>query len=421
MTRIGRLSTAHREHSMQSRPQDCTILLVDDEEANLDLLEAILRDGGYSALLRTSRSQEVLTLFRTARPDLVLLDLHMPPPDGFEVLAQLRDATPADAYLPVLVLTADAAAAARERALSGGARDFLTKPFDIVEVLLRVKNLLEARLLHRLQLEARERAEALAAENGRLFAEARDATQARERLLSVVAHDLRNPLSVVAMHAEMLQELGAARRNPYQREALRAMREATERMQLLVDDLLDLARLENGTFSLRPQATAADELMGRAERSLRPVAEAQGIVLEVGCEGGVGIDGDADRLLQVLTNLVANALKFSPPGGRVRVLARRIEGMLRVSVADEGSGIPPEHLPHLFTAFWQAQNAQRAGVGLGLWIARAIVEAHGGRIWVESVVQVGSTFHFEVPISGVIGWIAETEVDAPIARPAGAH
>src|SRR5688572_14696728 len=148
-----------------------TILMVDDEEANLDLLEGFLYQAGYTSLVRTTDPRRVLELMDAHQPDLVLLDLHMPYRDGHAVLAELREHVPADDYVPVLVLTADITSQARERALSGGARDFLTKPFDVVEVLLRVRNLLEARELYQRQRRAREEAEA-AGRRAALLAEA---------------------------------------------------------------------------------------------------------------------------------------------------------------------------------------------------------------------------------------------------------
>ncbi|MEX2572538.1 MAG: hybrid sensor histidine kinase/response regulator [Gemmatimonadota bacterium] len=405
---------------MVTRPQDCTIVLIDDEEANLDLLEAILREDGYVSLARTSRPQEAERIIRRESPDLILLDLHMPPPDGFAILESLRASTPGDEYLPVLVLTADAAPAARERALSGGARDFLTKPFDVTEVLLRVRNLLEARLLHRLQREARSRAEALAAENARLFAEAQQATRARERLLSVVAHDLRNPLSIVAMHAEMLEELRPPETTGYLREALESISAATGRMQLLIEDLLDVSRLEHGTFKLALAETTATELLAEADRALRPLAEANGIAIEFRTLGQADpLQADGARLLQALSNLVSNAVKFTPPGGRVRVSAATDSSGLKMAVTDSGPGIPPDQIPHVFTAFWQSGDSERRGVGLGLWIVRSIVEAHGGRIWVESSPGDGSTFRFEIPTVSAREPIADGSGGAPSAtRPA---
>jgi CheY-like chemotaxis protein len=152
-------------------PGDATILLVDDEEANLDLLAAVLRPTGYTRLVRVSDARTALAAFEDARPDLVLLDLHMPHRSGFEVLADLAARVPAAEFLPVLVLTADVTAQARERALAGGAHDFVLKPFDRTEVLLRVRNLLHARHLHLAQQRAREAAERQAA-RARLLADA---------------------------------------------------------------------------------------------------------------------------------------------------------------------------------------------------------------------------------------------------------
>ncbi|MDF1505724.1 response regulator, partial [Roseisolibacter sp. H3M3-2] len=148
----------------------CTILLVDDEAANLDLLELVLRPRGYGRLVRVADAREAVAAFEAAAPDLVLLDLHMPHRDGLAVLAELQARVPEGDFLPVLVLTADATPAARERALAAGAHDFVTKPFDRLEVLLRARNLLRTRLLHRAQRDARGAAE-LAAVQGRLLAD----------------------------------------------------------------------------------------------------------------------------------------------------------------------------------------------------------------------------------------------------------
>jgi signal transduction histidine kinase len=386
---------------MAREPTDCTILMIDDEEANLDLLEACLLADGYHRLARTSDPREVAGLLQSTQPDLVLLDLHMPYLDGFELLAMIRARTSEDDYFPVLVLTADITADAKERALSGGARDFLTKPFDLVEVALRVRNLREARLLHRHQREERERAEALAAENARLFAGAQEAMRARDRMLSVVAHDLRNPLALVAMNAEMLDELLSPRADGYQREMVQIIQQATTRMQRLIEDLLDFSRLEHGSFSLHRSPVKPAVLLREAGQLLRSAAMAREVGLEVVCAHDLpAAIVDGARLLQVLSNLGSNAVKFTPAGGRVTVACTVSGGELHLSVTDTGPGIPPEQIHHLFRPFWQAQEGDRRGVGLGLWIAHSIVEAHGGRIWVDSTIGAGSTFHVVVPLEG---------------------
>jgi signal transduction histidine kinase len=400
---------------MRRAPKDCTILMIDDEPANLDLLEAFLLGEGYHALLRSSDAREAAPLFERHAPDLVLLDLHMPFKDGFAVLEELRALTPPDEYRPVLILTADVTPEAKERALASGARDFLTKPFDIVEVLLRVHNLLETRVLHEHQCAERRRAEALAAENARLFAEAQQATLARDRMLSVVAHDLRNPLALVAMHAEMLCELLSPRADAYQREMADSIQQATVRMQRLVEDLLDVSRIEHGSFALVLGEVDLAELMDETSHLLRPTADAHGVALEFGVAGmPPRVAADGARLLQVLANLVGNAVKFTPAGGRVVVRCEENGVELRFSVSDTGPGISAEQLPHLFDAFWQAQHSDRRGVGLGLWIARSLVEAHGGRIWVESGEGRGTTFHFTVPRAAPVA--AAVPVAAGAAR-----
>jgi signal transduction histidine kinase len=364
---------------------DCTILMVDDEEANLDLLEAFLSQDGYRSLVRTTDAREAVDRFADCAPDLVLLDLHMPFRDGFQVLADIRSRTPPDEYLPVLVLTADITADARERALSSGARDFITKPFDAVEVLLRVRNLLEARMMHCEQREARVRAEA--------------AERARDRMLSVVAHDLRNPLALVAMNAEMLLELLDPESDPYQHEMLETMARASARMQRLVEDLLDVSRLEMGGFSLEIAEHAPDALVHEAIGMMRPAARTAAVSLHI--EAGdelpsVRVDGA--RVVQVLSNLIGNAVKFTPAGGCITVSVGVAGEELQIRVTDTGAGIPADKLPHVFRAFWQVDETDRRGAGLGLWIARTLVEAHGGRISVESREGEGSMFAFTIPL-----------------------
>jgi signal transduction histidine kinase len=389
---------------MTHATSECTILIVDDEEANLDLLEAFLLAEGYTSVVRSPDPRQTVALFDSWAPDLVLLDLHMPHLDGIEILKRLRGRIPADDYLPVLVLTADVTPEAKERALSGGARDFITKPFDAVEVLLRVRNLLETRLLHHRQRRAREQAEALAEENARLFDEARAATLARDRMLSVVAHDLRNPLAVVSMNAEMAAELLAPDSDAYIRDTLAAISHASDRMQRLVQDLLDVAQIERGTFLLDLADHEPCSLLGEAERLMRSAARGRGIDLVVECADGLpSVRADGARVLQVLGNLVGNALKFTPEGGRVTLSCAASGESVEVVVRDTGPGIPAEAIPNLFEAFWQVHDSDRRGVGLGLWIVRSLVEAQGGTVQVESREGEGTRFGFTLPVAPLSG------------------
>jgi signal transduction histidine kinase len=360
----------------------CTILLVDDEGANLDLLELVLRPKGYRRLVRVQDAREAVAAFERARPDLVLLDLHMPHRDGFEVLADLRARVPAGEYLPVLVLTADATARARERALAGGAHDYVLKPFDRAEVLLRVRNLLETRLLH------------LAA---------RDAAAAREQVLAIVAHDLRAPLTAVRFDVEMLRVEPAGALAAQDARTLARIERAVVRMDDLIEDLLDVSRLNRGALPLDRRPHDVGALLAEAAATLRPLVEGHGLRFEVHAAAAAPtLDVDGTRVLQAVSNLVGNAAKFAAHEGRVALAWDVVDDgagrALRVAVSDDGPGIAPEELPHVFGAFWQARHADRRGLGLGLAIARGIVEAHGGSIWAESNLGRGTTFVFSLPL-----------------------
>lgn len=372
---------------------NCTLLVVDDEPANLDLLEQILVPEGFTNLVRTTDAREALPLFERTCPDLVLLDLHMPYRSGFELLADIRARTPADEYLPVLVLTADASAAAKARALSGGAKDFLTKPLDAVEVCLRVRNLLETRLLYREQQAARRAAEL-----------------AGRRTLAVVAHDLRNPLASIVAHAEMLRNLLPPHAAAQQRQGLARIEEIAQRTTSLVEDLLAISRLDGAGLAVRPRPVLPTRLLDEAEAMLAPLAARRSVRLTFeGPRDAPPVLADAARVLQVLSNLVGNALRFTPADGRVRVTWGAERGALVVAVADSGPGVSPEQAPHVFGPFWQAEASDRRGTGLGLVIARAIVEAHGGRIWLESRAGAGATFRFSLPLAPPLAATAALE------------
>ena len=510
---------------------DCTVMLVDDEEANLELLEILLNRRGYERVVRTTDARQAVALFQATKPDLVLLDLHMPHKSGFEVLDEIQALVPADEYLPVLILTADVTFAAKQRALTDGAHDFLTKPFNNAEVGLRVRNLLRTRILQREQQRARHAAEllaeasrllhasfdtattleqlarilvprlaelcavdlladghparaafarhdaergtllearpagdtlfptepraltadeaaavfgepaagivvplegatgpvgrlalgwidaghavrpdeaelaaevarrtALAVEGARLFREARMATEARERVLAVVAHDLRSPLCAIRFDAEMLHDKLAAARQTGEARTLARIESASIRMDGMIQDLLDVARMDHGVMPVEPAAVDAGELLAEAVHTLRPLADAHELRFDFQPPPeGTGVLADGPRILQVVSNLVGNATKFTPAGGTITLACQPDGDDLRVSVSDTGPGIEPEQLPHIFGAFWQARHADRRGIGLGLSIAQGIVHAHGGRIWVESEPGRGPTFIFTLP------------------------
>jgi signal transduction histidine kinase len=236
-------------------------------------------------------------------------------------------------------------------------------------------------------------------ESARLYREAQEATRARDTVLAIVSHDLRSPLDAVFMGASFLLDVGPAGVGAEVLEKqLRLIQRSTQRANRLIEDLLDVTRIETGRLSIEPRAHDAAALLTEAHETIRLSAEEKAIQLEHQVSDGIPeVQADHDRILQVLCNLGTNAIKFTPEGGRVTLRAESSEGQIRFTVTDTGPGMPPEQLEHIFGRFWQANHGDRRGVGLGLAIVKGIVEAHGGRIWAESELGKGSTFYFTIP------------------------
>jgi signal transduction histidine kinase len=225
-------------------------------------------------------------------------------------------------------------------------------------------------------------------------------SRAREEVLAAVAHDLRNPLNLLSMTTQLLKEpdLAAERRDT----AFAVNARAVQRMDRMIGDLLDAVRMEAGHPALNLGPCDIAEVLGETMESFQARAAEQGIGLVLMSPGPPStiVHADKERLLQMMDNLVGNALKFTPRGGLVSI-GRCVDGdEVRVSVADTGPGISEEQRARLFDRFWQAAGADRRGLGLGLHIAKAIAEAHGGRLWVESTPGSGSTFYFAMPVTG---------------------
>jgi len=223
----------------------------------------------------------------------------------------------------------------------------------------------------------------------------RRAVLAREHVLGVVAHDLRNPLQVIQLQAQLLLRISERRGD--QKEALQSIHRQVKRMDRMIEDLLDVTRIEAGTLLLERVALAPQSLVEEVLQAHQPIASAAAIDLRGETKPGTPqVQADRGRIVQVLDNLIGNAIKFTRPGGHIRLLAAPGENEAVFSVADTGVGLAAEDLPRVFDRLWQA-GVDRRGVGLGLPISKAIVEAHGGRIWVESAPGRGSTFYFTIP------------------------
>jgi signal transduction histidine kinase/DNA-binding response OmpR family regulator len=241
---------------------------------------------------------------------------------------------------------------------------------------------------------------ALALENARLYQEAQRATRARDDVLALVSHDLRSPLGTVLMSAQFLLEvLETPGATPPFDQQLRTIVRAVTRADRLIGDLLDVSRIESGSLEVKHSPLDAAQLLAETVEEHRPIAQEKGVTLTGEWTGPkVMLSGDRDRIAQLFSNLIGNALKFTPSEGVVAVTGSAGSKMVKYSVTDSGPGIEPEHLPNLFDRFWQANRATRSGAGLGLSIARGIAEAHMGTLFAESVLGEGARFTFTIPV-----------------------
>jgi signal transduction histidine kinase len=224
-------------------------------------------------------------------------------------------------------------------------------------------------------------------------------------VLAIVSHDLRSPLNAVMLAASLLQT--SDRIAPEDREELEIIDISAKRMQRLIEDLLDVTRLEGGNrLPIEPAPLDVESLFGETYELFKSQAATSSITLQYQRDDGVPpVYADRHRVLQVLANLIGNAMKFTPPGGMIAYRAASQAASVLITVADNGPGIPKKNLGDIFNPYWQAKRTARLGAGLGLPIAKGIVESHGGRMWVESEPGKGTKFFFTLPVA----------VDAPSA------
>src|SRR5688572_3755791 len=265
-------------------------------------------------------------------------------------------------------------------------RRFTLSELRLLDILAtRVAGVLARLQLYQAERKAREEAEA--------------ARRSRDEVLSVVSHDLRNPVNTVSMAASLLADPEIRLTPEQERKQIDVIRRSAQRMNRLIQDLLDVVRIEGGRMVVRSRCEDVRPLASEVFEGFKGIAATKAIALDCEIAGELPrVSLDRDRIVQALSNLLNNAVKFTPAAGRITLrVSRGPDGACRFQVADSGPGIAAEHVPHIFDRFWQARHTAHLGTGLGLAIAKGIIDAHRGRIWVESTVGAGSTFAFELP------------------------
>jgi len=377
-----------------NRNRPSTILVVDDDPRNIRLMESILKTSGYS-VISAEDGEQALEAVARQRPDAVLLDVMMPRMSGFEVCRKLRSQYETR-LLPIIMVTALNALEEKVQALETGADDFLSKPVNRMEMLAKLRSILRVKTLHdeveqtRLELEAKNR-------------ELIQVEELKEKLTQMVVHDLKNPLTGMVGNLQLLELQGPGISAESFREILARTQEGARQLMVLIKNILDVARMEEKKLVLHRQPLKPESLLADCIRQSEGLSKKVGVELLVKVEGAPGaVDADAELTGRILANLVTNALKHTPPGGKVEVGATDLGDQVRFWVEDTGEGIPSEILPRVFDKFVMGPSgsdpgAGGYGTGLGLTFCKMAVEAHGGSIRVESQSGKGSTFSFTLP------------------------
>jgi signal transduction histidine kinase len=364
------------------------VLLIEHRAADAAVIEDYLHDcaecGRAVGVECVSRMAQACEMLVRQRFDIVLLDLSVPDGRGVAGVKTLSSVAPDVPIVAVAAAGDDTLAAA---AVMAGAQDYLTKGQDDGRVVRHaVRHAIER---HRLR---RER-EALLVREREARAAAERATRVRDEVLGMVSHDLRSPLTAIAMSANAL--LDGSGDVP---TLASAIARSSEWALHIIRDLLDVTAIEAGRLTIHREPMTAQAITEMLWSMFAPSAASAGVTLEVERpDPALWVDADVDRVVQAVGNFLGNAIKFTPRGGRVSLTVSRDVDAIRFRVMDTGCGIAPEDIPRLFDRYWQAHESRRGGAGLGLPIAKGIAEGHGGRIDVESRLGVGSTFTFVLP------------------------
>lgn len=397
-------------------------LVAEDSRTQAFQLKSLLESHGFEVVVAVD-GDEALESARRRTPDVVISDIVMPKRDGYSLCRALKD----DAALrdvPVMLVTSLAEPLDVVRALAAGADNFVTKPFDEEQLVRRVKRTVDRKTSPDSRVivagqsfditASREQVldvlvsalEDMNVRNAELEAnrsQLAQATSRRDEVLHVVSHELRGPLGVLVMAADVFGmdvKSDAATGAPPAKQrsfADRVVRQA-QRMLTIVDDLLDVSRIDAGELRVAPGSADLAQVVREAIDRITPSLQKHTISLNA--PPSLTAEIDVDRIEQVIANFLTNAIKYSPAGGDIAVLVERQADKARVAVTDRGIGVPANAVSRLFERYFRAPGSEKAakGIGLGLYVTKRLVEAHGGTVAVQSEVGKGSTFSFTIPL-----------------------
>jgi len=378
------------EHAEVPRPtRSGKVLVVDDDPKNRELLRNLLEAKGHS-VTEAESGQKALGTVKATRPDVVLLDVMMPGMDGFEVCRRLKG-NPDTAPIPVLMVTALEERSDRITGIDAGANDFLTKPVDPQDVVLRVRNAVAAKKLYDQLQESYDRLKELEV--------------LRDNLTHMIVHDLRSPLTGIMGFMQLVQMQAGQKLDDTESQFLGKALASCSTLLEMINSLLDVNRLEEGKMPLKPARCDLRALADEAIETLGAATEGIKLRFDRPTEEVIA-HCDPEVVRRIIANLLGNAIRFTPKEGEVRLALESDPERARVSVTDSGPGIPPDYREKIFDKFGQVEareDNRKYSTGLGLTFCKLAVEAHGGRIGLVSEVGRGSTFWFELPAANVAG------------------
>ena len=369
------------------------IMIVDDEPGNVLLLEQMMIQEGYDSLHSTSDSTQSLKLFAEVQPDLILLDLNMPRMDGFKVMEQLKEVDP-QSLVPILVLTALKDEETKLRALRSGAKDFLSKPFDLTEASLRIKNLLEMRMLHqRVQLHNQILEDQVQVRTAELERSAEELTN----FAYIASHDLQEPLRKIIAFGDRLAGKFGSVLNETGRDYIDRMQKSAIRMKSLIDSLLHFSRVTSHSTPF--QQVDLNEVISEVLSDLEVQIERTKGRVEV--DTLPNVEGEKFQMHQLFQNLISNGLKYHSDE-RAPVIKIKYAGfdndLEEIYIEDNGKGFDEKHLDRIFRPFERLHgHSEYSGTGMGLAICHKIVTHHKGQITAKSQPNKGSTFIVKLP------------------------
>jgi signal transduction histidine kinase len=377
-----------------------TVLVVDDEPQNLEVLQGFLQMEGFN-VLTAEDGETALVSLPGNQPDLVLLDVRLPGLDGFEVCRRIKE-DPATAFVPVVMVTALQSTQERVRGAAAGADEFLSKPFDHVELVTRVKALVRSKRYHdrvtAANTELERRVAERTAELERALAELRDLDHLKSQFITNVSHELRTPLQHVKGYIDLLADGAMGNLTLKQAEGLTLAQEAVARLEKVVYDIVDFSTLDESALVFEPIYLL--DVCRSVINGYLTMANRRKVSLTLSMAADVPlVTGDRLAITRVLGHLLDNAIKFGPANQVVQIQVDKRGERVRLAVRDHGPGLAPADIDRIFDVFYQVDGSatrKAGGLGVGLALVRKLVEAHGSQVTVRSELGKGSTFSFEL-------------------------